>query len=63
MQSVKQFLGEVKVELSRVEWASKKEWLGATIITFIFVVAAAIFFGVVDRVFSIVIRKIFSFFA
>jgi len=34
MQSILQFLSEVKVELLRVEWPSKKEWFGATAVTF-----------------------------
>ena len=63
MQSIMQFLGEVRSELSQIEWPSKKEWLGATLITLILVLIAALFLGTIDRCFSLIIRQIFSFFA
>lgn len=63
MKNIMQFLSEVKVELSRIEWPNKKEWMGATLITLFLVIVAAIFLGVVDRVFSLMIRQIFNFVA
>lgn len=63
MKNIMQFLSEVRVELSRIEWPSRKEWIGATIITLILVIIAAIFLGTVDRFFSLMIRQIFNFVA
>jgi preprotein translocase subunit SecE len=63
MKNIMQFLSEVRVELAKIEWPSNREWIGATIITLILVVIAALFLGVVDRTFSFVIRQIFNFVA
>jgi preprotein translocase SecE subunit len=49
MKQISQFLKEVRVELSRVEWPKMNEWIGATIVTLILVVFFAIFLGGVDR--------------
>ncbi|MBA3954008.1 preprotein translocase subunit SecE [Candidatus Dependentiae bacterium] len=62
MNQISQFLKEVKVELSRVEWPKLDEWVGATAVTLILVVFFAIFLGLVDRVNSwLIFNKIFSY--
>lgn len=53
-----QFLREVKVELARVTWPSRKETVGTTAIVLVFVFIVAIFLGVVDLVLSSLVRLI-----
>ncbi len=61
MKNVVQFLREVRVELSRIEWPSTQEWVGSTIIVLVVVAAFAVFLGVVDRLISFIItNKIFT---
>jgi preprotein translocase subunit SecE len=53
-----QFLREVKVELKKVTWPSRKQTLGTTavVLTLVFIVSA--FLGVVDMVLSGLVRLI-----
>ena len=61
MQQISKFLKEVRVELSRVEWPKRSEFIGATIVTLILVLFFTIFLGVVDTsVKWIIYDKIFS---
>lgn len=53
-----QFLREVKVELLKVTWPSKKETMGTTIVVIVFVFVIAIFLGVIDIGLSSLIRFI-----
>lgn len=57
--NVMQFLHEVKVELSKVEWPTFSEFVGAAIVVLIVVVAFAVFLGTVDRTVSWLIKHIF----
>jgi preprotein translocase SecE subunit len=61
MKNVTQFLNEVSVELSRIEWPSIDEWIGSTIVALIIVAIFAMFFGSVDRVISLLAKHIFSY--
>jgi preprotein translocase subunit SecE len=62
MNQVTKFLKEVRVELSRVEWPTVNEWMGATAVTLILVVFFAIFLGFVDYINSqLIFGKIFSY--
>ena len=61
MKSIPQFLKEVKIELSRVEWPKRDDFIGATIVTLVLVLFFTIFLGAVDKVNKWVIYdKIFS---
>ncbi|MCF8093903.1 MAG: preprotein translocase subunit SecE [Desulfobacteraceae bacterium] len=53
-----QFLREVKVELARVTWPSRKETVGTTAVVLVFVFIIAIFLGAVDFVLSSLVRLI-----
>ncbi|MCF8036919.1 MAG: preprotein translocase subunit SecE [Desulfobacteraceae bacterium] len=53
-----QFLREVKVELSKVTWPSRKETVGTTAVVLVFVIIVAIFLGAVDFVLSSLVRLI-----
>ena len=44
-----QFVRQVRQEASRVTWASRKETAVATLMVFIMVVLASVFFFVVDQ--------------
>ena len=57
--NVMQFMHEVKVELSKVEWPTFQEFIGAAIVVLIVVFAFAVFFGTVDRSISWLIKQIF----
>ena len=53
-----QFLREVKVELSKVTWPSKKQTIGSTVVVIVFVFIVSIFLGVVDVGLSSLVRLI-----
>tara|TARA_B100000315_G_C14240474_1_gene435109 strand:+ start:146 stop:343 length:198 start_codon:yes stop_codon:yes gene_type:complete len=53
-----QFVREVRQEVSKVTWATRKETLVATVMVFIFVMMAAVFFFFVDRLMAFGVRLI-----
>ena len=55
-----QFLREVKVELKKVTWPSRKQALGSTLVVIILVVIISLFLGIVDISLSSLIRLIFK---
>lgn len=55
-----EFAQQVRQEVSRVTWPSRKETLVTTAMVFVMVFIAAIFFFVVDQVFSAGVRLIFG---
>lgn len=59
MKQVMQFFKEVRVELSKVEWPKPDEFLGALVITLLFMTFFAIFLGSVDRIISWLAQKVF----
>jgi preprotein translocase subunit SecE len=48
MEKVVQFLREVKVELRKVTWPSKKQTVGSTVVVIVLVMIISLFLGVVD---------------
>jgi len=54
----KQFLREVKVELKKVTWPSKREIIGSTLVVIIFVVLVAAYFGIIDLIYTTIIGKL-----
>ena len=61
MKQISQFLKEVRLELARVEWPKRKEFIGATIVTLILVLFFTIYLGLVDGANRFIIYdKIFS---
>ncbi|KPL02099.1 MAG: preprotein translocase subunit SecE [candidate division Zixibacteria bacterium SM23_73_2] len=59
-EKIKRFLKEVKVELTKVTWLSKRELLGSTVIVIILSFILAIFIGVVDKLLSMIMSFILS---
>jgi len=51
-KEVTRFLSEVRAELSKVTWPKYDEWVGATLVVLMIVVAFAIYLGIIDSVFT-----------
>jgi len=51
-----QFLREVKVELKKVTWPSRKQTIGSTVVVIVLVMLISLFLGVVDFGISSLIR-------
>jgi preprotein translocase subunit SecE len=50
-----EFLQQVRTEASKVTWPTRKETIITTVMVFIMVVLAALFFFVADQVLSLVV--------
>lgn len=59
-ERVVQFLKEVKIEMKKVTWPSRKEAIGSTAVVIILVILVAIFLGFVDFVLAKLIRVVLS---
>lgn len=59
MNKIVVFLKEVKSELQKITWPKRDELIGSTIIVFLLVIFVAIFLGLVDSAFSLLIKKLF----
>jgi preprotein translocase subunit SecE len=55
-----EFFRQVRQEVSRVTWPTRKETMVTTAMVFVMVFIAAVFFFVVDQVFSAGVRLIFG---
>ncbi len=55
---IKQFLREVKVELKKVTWPSRKDTLAATVVVLITVIIIAFFLGIVDSGLSTLVKEL-----
>lgn len=51
-----QFLREVKAELKKVTWPSRKQTIGSTAVVIVFVVIISFFLGAVDIILSSILR-------
>jgi preprotein translocase subunit SecE len=60
VQKIFQFLKEVRFELKRVTWPTRKETLAGTVVVLIIVFIAAFFLGIVDIGLSELIKMILS---
>jgi len=59
MEKSLQFLREVKVELKKVTWPSRKQTMGSTVVVIVLVMIISLFLGVVDVSLSSLIRVVF----
>lgn len=57
-ENVKQFLREVKTELKKVTWPSRKDALSGTAVVLVAVFVIALFLGVVDSGLSNLIKEL-----
>lgn len=55
-----QFLREVKVELKKVTWPTRKQTMGSTLVVIILVMIISLFLGVVDVGLSTLVRVVFQ---
>ena len=58
--SAAEFVQQVRQEMARVTWPTRKETLVTTAMVFVMVFIAAAFFFVVDQVFSLGVRTVFG---
>ena len=58
--SAAEFVQQVRQELARVTWPTRKETLQTTLMVFLMVFVAAAFFFVVDQVLSFGVRWLFG---
>ncbi len=58
LQKSLQFLREVKVELKKVTWPTRKQTLGSTAVVIVLVILIAIFLGAVDAGLSGIFRAV-----
>lgn len=45
---IKQFISEVKIELTKVSWPTRKEVMGSTIVILVLTVFLAVYIGLID---------------
>jgi len=55
-----EFIQQVRQELSRVTWPTRKETMVTTVMVFVMVFVAAMFFFVVDQALAYGVRLIFG---
>ena len=58
--SATEFVQQVRQEVARVTWPSRKETVVTTVMVFAMVFVAAVFFFLVDQVFSAGVRLVFG---
>lgn len=57
---VSEFLGNVKAELQKVTWPTKKETYGSTVVVIVLVLMVGIYLWVVDSALSALIRTLLN---
>jgi len=57
-EAAKQFLREVRTELKKVTWPSRKDTLSGTLVVLVAVFIIAIFLGIVDSGLSNIIKEL-----
>jgi len=55
-----QFVKQVRQEVAKVTWPNRRETTISTIMVFVMVVIAAIFFMLVDQVFAALVKLLFG---
>ena len=58
IEAAKQFLREVKQELKKVTWPSRKDALSGTVVVLVAVFVIAVFLGIVDSGLSSLIKEL-----
>lgn len=58
-----QFFREVQIELSKVEWPPKEEWVGSTVVVLFLVAVFAVYLGSIDMAFNKLATYIFGAFS
>ncbi|MEK7396857.1 MAG: preprotein translocase subunit SecE [Candidatus Poribacteria bacterium] len=55
------FLREVRLEMKKVTWPTRKEITGSTVVVIITVFIVAIYLGIVDNILQYAIRRLISY--
>ena len=53
-----EFVREVRAEVAKVTWPTRRETMVTTSMVFVFVVIAALFFLVADKIISFIVRLV-----
>jgi preprotein translocase subunit SecE len=57
VQRIVRYLREVRTELGRVDWPSRKELVGSTLVVVVVLVALSLYLGAWDYLFTFTIRR------
>ncbi len=57
-QKIKKFLKEMKMELTKVSWLSKRELAGSTVVVVVVSLLLSIFIGIIDKFLSVILSFI-----
>ncbi len=57
VERIAQYLREVWVELNRVEWPSRREMISMTIVVIVVLVVMAIYLGIFDYLYTVLIKR------
>jgi len=60
MKNVGTFFKEVKVELSKIIWPTREEFIGATVVALIVILAFTLFLSVINYLFRIGAQKVLA---
>ena len=60
MKNMGTFFKEVKIELSKIVWPSREEFIGATVVALIVILAFTLFLSVVNYLFRVGAQKILA---
>ncbi|UCD85897.1 MAG: preprotein translocase subunit SecE [Deltaproteobacteria bacterium] len=55
-EKIQEFFREVKIELKKVTWPSRKETIASTVVVLITVLISAVFLGLIDYILSKIIK-------
>ena len=60
MKNIGTFFKEVRVELSKIVWPTREEFIGATIVALIVILAFTLFLSFINYVFNIGARQVLA---
>ena len=56
----KEFLSDVRVEVKKVTWPSRKEATGGTMVVLVVVFVVALYLGIIDTILSKIVESMIS---
>jgi preprotein translocase subunit SecE len=60
VKGIIRFLKEVRAELTKVTWPTRRELIGSTIVTVVVTLIISVFIGIIDRLLALATRSIFG---
>ena len=57
-EKIKKFLKEVKMELTKVSWLSKRQLAGSTVVVVVVSLLLSVFIGIIDKFLSVIMSFI-----